>query len=159
MKRTIIAMTATLAASFAVAQDSIRPEPFAHRPQVEGVWLAQVTLTNCATGAPVGVPEFAAINTFHEGGTLTEHGARFSPALRNNGQGVWKQTGPSRFASRFVFQRFDVNGFYIGTQEVTRKSILSDDGQTLSTTAEVKILAADGTLIASGCAKEAAHRF
>jgi hypothetical protein len=102
---------------------------------IEGVWLMDVTFVNCATGAPVGVPTFPAVNTFHDGGTMSEHGARLSPALRNSGQGVWKQTGRNRYTSRFLFQRFDANGLFIGTQEVTRKLTLSGDGNTLSTTA------------------------
>ena len=130
-----------------------------HRRSVEGVWVMEVTLTNCATGAPIGVPPFAAINTFHEGGTLSEHGARFGSATRNSGQGVWKQVGRNRFTSRFLFQRFDANGLYIGTQEVHRKSTLSDDGKTLSSTATVRIVDQNGVLLVQGCAREEGQRF
>jgi hypothetical protein len=159
MKITILAAVAALATAAALANDAGRSAPSTHRSRVVGVWISQVTLVNCATGAPIGVPEFAAINTFHDGGTLSEHGARFSPALRNNGQGTWRHTGWNRVASRFVFQRFDVNGIYIGTQEVSRKSVLSDDDQVLTSVADVRILAADGTLIATGCATETGRRF
>ena len=53
------------------------PDGLGHRHgrSIVGVWLMEVTLTNCATGASIGVPPFKAINTFHEGGTLSEHGA------------------------------------------------------------------------------------
>lgn len=126
---------------------------------IKGVWVMEVTLTNCATGAPIGVPPFKAINTFHEGGTLSEHGSRFGPATRNSGQGVWKQVGRNRFASRFIFQRFDANGLYIGTQEVKRSSTLSDDGKTLSSTASVRIVDQNGVLLVTGCATEEGPRF
>jgi hypothetical protein len=137
------------------------PDGFGHRHgrSIVGVWLMEVTLTNCATGAPIGVPPFKAINTFHEGGTLSEHGARFGPATRNNGQGVWKQVGRNRYSSRFIFQRFDANGLYIGTQEINRISTLSDDGKTTSTTATVRIVDQNDVLLVTGCATEEGTRF
>jgi hypothetical protein len=125
---------------------------------IEGVWLQQVTLRDCATGAAMFDP-FPAINTFHVGGTMSEHGSRMPPSIRNSGQGVWKQVGRNRFTSRFIFQRFDLNGFYIGTQEVTRKMALSNDGVTLESTARTKIVDAGGVLINQGCATEVARRF
>src|SRR5262245_8437679 len=114
MKTWVIAAAAAFAVSGAGATDLERSET----GSIRGVWITEGTLVNCATGAPVGVPPFQAINTFHKGGTMSEHGSRFSPALRNSGQGVWKQLGRYSFKSRFLFERFDVNGLFIGTQEV-----------------------------------------
>ncbi len=127
---------------------------------IEGVWVTEVTLRNCATGevAPVPIPIFPAINTFHWGGTMSEHGARFSPALRNSGQGIWKRTGPRTFKKRFLFQRFDVNGFFIGMQDVAGTMTLSDDGQSFSTTGAVTLTDASGAVVVRGCATEEGQR-
>lgn len=127
---------------------------------VEGVWLTEVTLRDCVTGnvAPVPNPIFPAINTFHWGGTMSEHGARFSPAARNSGQGIWKRTGRNTFKSRFLFQRFDVNGFFIGMQDVTRTLTLSDGGNSFSASANVSITDASGAVLVRGCATEEGER-
>jgi hypothetical protein len=129
-----------------------------HADGIEGVWLLDVTLRNCASGAPLFEP-FPTINTYHEGGTMSEHGSRMPPAARNSGQGVWKQVARHRFTSRFLFQRFDPNGFYLGTQEVTRKMELSNDGETLEIDAKVKIVDASGAVLSQGCATEVGRRF
>lgn len=135
-------------------------------PHIEGVWLMEVTLRvrradgSCATDevAPVPNPIFPAINTFHKGGTMSEHGARFSPATRNFGQGIWTRTGRNTFTSRFLFQRFDVNGFFIGMQDSTRRMTLSDDGNSLSVTATTTITDASGVVLVRGCATEEGQR-
>jgi hypothetical protein len=156
-----LATTAAAAAALMIsAAGATDLEGFGHhRRSIEGVWIMEVTLLNCATGTPAGPPPFPAINTFHEGGTLSEHGGRFGPATRNNGQGVWKQVGRNRYTSRFIFQRFDANGLYIGTQEVDRRSTLSDDGKALSSTADVRIIDQNGVLLVRGCASEQGERF
>ena len=156
MKAWVIAAAAALAVSGAGATDLDRS---GHGKSIHGVWVTEVTLVICATGAPVGAPPFKAINTFHKGGTMSEHGSRFSPALRNSGQGVWKQVGRNSYTSRFLFQRFDVNGLFIGTQEVERRMTLADDGDSFSATAAVRILDADGALVLQGCATEEGERF
>ena len=126
---------------------------------IVGVWSLEVTLRVCATGAPVpGVDPFPALNTFHQGGTLTEFGTRFSPATRNVGQGVWKKTGRFTYQSHFVFQRFDANGLYIGDQDVRRTSRLSPDGAWLTTEATVEIRDANGVVVMRGCATEDGSR-
>jgi hypothetical protein len=129
-----------------------------HGDRIQGVWKMEVTLRSCATGAALFEP-FQAVNTFHEGGTMSEHGSRFSPATRNSGQGVWKQVGRNRYTSRFLFQRFDVNGFFVGTQEVSRRMALSNDGDTMEVTAKVKIIDALGVVLTEGCSTEIGHRF
>jgi hypothetical protein len=150
------AVVLVLAARSGVASDDHRRRA----PQIEGVWLTEVTLRDCVSGdvAPVPNPIFPAINTFHKGGTMSEHGARFSPATRNSGQGIWQRTGRNTFKSRFLFQRFDANGFFIGMQDATRTSTLSDDGNSLSSTATTTITDANGVVLVRGCATEVGER-
>jgi hypothetical protein len=118
-----------------------------------------VTLRNCATGDPLpGVAPFPASNAFHQGGTMTEFGARFSPATRGVGQGVWKRTGRYTFDSHFFFYRFDAAGTFVGGQDVRRTMRLSPDGAWFSATAAVEITDINGAVIARGCATEDGSR-
>jgi hypothetical protein len=150
---------AAAAFSVALATPSFAEEDGRNRKDtdIQGVWIMQVTLRHCVTGAAL-LESFPAINTFHEGGTLTEHGSRMPPAARNTGQGVWKKLGRDRYSSRFLFQRFDPNGLYIGTQQVSRRILFADDG-TLQITARVKIIDASGAVMNEGCATEVGERF
>lgn len=127
--------------------------------QIVGLWSTEVTLRNCATGdvAPVPNPIFLAVNTFHKGGTLTEDGARFSPALRNTGQGVWQRTGRRTFESRMLFHLFDANGLFTGTQDIWRTLTLAPDGQSFTASASVTITR-PGLPTITGCATEVAER-
>ena len=150
MNKLLLAATAVLLIPLQAALATHRPPP-----SIIGVWTMEVTLRNCATGDPLpGVAPFPASNTFHRGGTMTEFGARFSPALRGVGQGVWKRTGRYTFESHFFFYRFDAAGTFVGSQDVRRTIQLSADGAWLSATAAVEITDISGVVIARGCATE-----
>ena len=56
---------------------------------IEGVWLVQVQLRICATGAPLGAP-FSSVVTFHEGGTVREG----TTATRRSHRGSDPAPGP-----------------------------------------------------------------
>ena len=61
-----------LAAAMAMASGgALRANPGDTWKDVQGVWLIQVTLRNCSTGAPLG-PTVGSVVTFHQGGTLSE---------------------------------------------------------------------------------------
>jgi hypothetical protein len=157
----IAALTVAIQADVS-AQDQV--QAFGHddhrRPNIEGVWSKVVTLRNCVTGevAPVPNPIFPAINTFHAGGTMSEHGARFSPATRNSGQGIWKRIGRRSFATRTLWQNFDANGFFSGTFDVRTTQVLSPDGNSSDTTASFTITDPNGVVLVRGCATEVGQR-
>ena len=133
----------TLGAAICVAQSNTfaGDDHHSRRNSIEGAWNVEVTLRDCATGAvaPVPNPTFPTLNTFHQGGTLSEHGGRFSPATRGSGHGVWKRTGARTFQLRFVFQMFDTNGLLTGNQDVLTTVELSSDGDSSTGTARVTI--------------------
>jgi hypothetical protein len=138
MKR--IRVLTTLGAAICLVQGSA----FAHGPgsrNIEGLWKVEVTLRDCATGAvaPVPNPIFPTLNTFHAGGTESEHGSRFSPALRGSGQGIWKRTGARTYVLRTMFQTFDVNGFLTGDQDIRSTITLSNDGNSSTYTTNVTV--------------------
>jgi hypothetical protein len=154
MNKFVLAATAALLVPMQATLASHRPPP-----SLIGVWTMEVTLRNCATGDPLpGIAPFPALNTFHKGGTLTEFGARFSPATRGVGQGDWKRTGRATFSSHFFFYRFDAGGLHVGGQDVRRTIRLSDDGAWLTSTATVEITDVNGVVIARGCATEDGSR-
>jgi hypothetical protein len=150
-----IAIT-TLATLPARADDS---ETNNHVPwiSIAGAWETEVTIRNCQHGA-VLAPPFAALNTFHWGGTLSEMGTRASPATRGSGHGTWRRTGRDTFVSSFMFHRFDANGFFTGSQRVQRIAKVAADSQSFTAEATLVIVDAQGVLIARGCATETGTR-
>jgi len=63
-----------------------------------GTWRVDVTLRDCNTGAALASP-FRSLLSFARGGTMTETTARFSPALRGPGHGIWQQIQGGTFSS------------------------------------------------------------
>lgn len=113
---------------------------------IEGVWGLNVTIRDCATTAPLGAP-FRSILTFHHGGTISESPANpgFAPGQRSPGHGIWTQTGPATYSSKFLaIILFDTPpnpplspGFQAGWQIGTQTAVLSD-ADTLTTTGQVQ---------------------
>ena len=131
----------TLGAVICLSQGALAGNDGHGRRNIEGPWKVEVTLRNCATGevAPVPNPIFPTLNTFHAGGTLSEHGSRFSPATRGPGHGVWKRVGARTFEMRFVFQMFDSNGLLTGDQDVLTTVELSADGSSSTGSAKFTV--------------------
>lgn len=120
-----------------------------------GVWRTQVTFTNCATGLPVGVPTFPAVNTFFEEGVVQETGSR--SMLRTPGHGTWSRVSHDVFQSQLMWFRFDAAGNGIGTQDVQRTIRLVGEDQY---TAEAQVVMRDnnGNQVGAGCATETGTR-
>jgi hypothetical protein len=104
---------------------------------IQGAWQVETTVRlpadDCTT-APL-VPPFApnpfpSFNTFHQGGTMNEHGSRSSPAYRSPGFGVWERIGQRRYAYRLIFHSFDENGLLSATMNIRTDLNLAKDGQT-----------------------------
>lgn len=135
-------------------------DPGRHALPIVGAWQLEVTLRNCATGevAPVPTPVFPGLSTFHKGGTLSELGSRGSPATRSIGHGIWKRTGRRTFESRFVFHRFDANGFFAGTQDAKATMVLSPDGTALSISTIATFTDVSGIVTPGGCSTQVGQR-
>lgn len=89
---------------------------------IEGTWRVEVTPRACdSAGNPVGNPlgsSFPTFNTYHRGGTLSEHGSRMPPSQRGSGHGIWRRSGYAAFDYRMAFQVFDVSGALTATQNI-----------------------------------------
>lgn len=134
--------------------------------RIEGTWLIQVTLRNCATGAPLG--SVNSIVTFAPGGTLIETpgGVNFAPGQRSDGQGFWRHAAGHTYAQRFVaLIRFDTPpnpptspGFLAGWQTVTHTVELVD-ADNLSSSGTNELFDMNGNLYRSGCSTAVGRRF
>ncbi len=119
-----------------VLADSSEFERRRHMNSIVGAWEVEVTVRvdapDCTTAAPVpfGVNPFPSLNTFHEGGTMSETGSRSPPSMRSPGHGVWKRTGRHSFVYRLTFQGFDGNGFLATNMDISSQLTLAPDGQT-----------------------------
>jgi hypothetical protein len=128
---------------------------------IVGTWTTAVTLLNCQSGEPVGVPLFPGLATFHDGGTMSEFGVGpgSSPALRSPGHGVWqREPGWQAYSSTFILYRYDSSGGFIGSQKVTSDLELAASGDAYVTKSVVQILGVNNNVIATTCATSSGTR-
>lgn len=118
---------------------------------LQGAWTTQVTVRNCVSGDVLLGP-FAGLSTFHQGGTQSETAAGTPTVRRGPGTGLWYRTGKHSFTSKFVFQRFDLNGFLIGTQEVRATQEVAEGSTQATAVAKILLLDVNGVQIGAGCA-------
>ncbi len=150
-----VALTA-LAAIFAAGATSAsvgKKTPRANGPP--GTWMTTVTLEDPPPGVAAS---FRALNTFLPSGELLVSSSVGTPATRSLAHGDWIRTGNRRFASSFVFFRFDPAGAFIGSQRVHRTIILAASLNAFTSTDVVEILDPSGTVIRSSRATEAGQR-
>jgi len=125
---------------------------------LQGAWSTQVTVRDCVSGDALIGP-FPGYSTFHQGGTQSETAAGTPTVRRGPGTGVWYRTGKHSFASRFVFQRFDLNGFLIGTQEVRATQEIAEGSTQGTAVAKILLLDVNGVQVGTGCATAELKRF
>ena len=143
---------------------------------LEGTWLVQVTLRNCASSASLG--SFNSLVTFHEGGTLSEttSSSTFAIGQRSPGQGNWTFDGRRTYTQRMVsLINFDTAanlpgtpgfnaslpvspGFFAGAVTVTHTLELVDANHAASSGTN-EFYRADGTSYRTGCSSAVLTRF
>jgi hypothetical protein len=91
--------------------------------------------------------------------TETTDNPMFFPAFRGPGHGVWSHTGRHTYsADTMAF--VTVNGVLAKTQKISQTiEIGNDPDQFTTTAASVQFFDPTGTLLVSGCATAAGHRF
>jgi hypothetical protein len=134
--------------------------------RIEGTWLVQVTLRNCASGAPIG--SVNSIVTFAPGGTVIETpgGASAATGQRSDGQGFWTHAAGRTYTQRFVaLIRFDTApnppaspGFLAGWQTVTHTVELVD-ADNLSSSGTNEFFDVNGNSYRRGCSTAVGRRF
>jgi len=133
---------------------------------IEGTWGVLVTLTNCATGAPLGLPPFRSLLTFERGGAILEStgSLAFAPNQRSLGHGRWTQLTQHRYAQHTVaLILFDSNPqtvppTFAGWQTIDHEITLTDaDAFTsIGTTAFIDV---NGQVYRQGCSTAVGQRF
>jgi hypothetical protein len=137
-----IATSAALAGTGHHARTSAAP----NGQQLNGTWTTTVQLTDAPPGAPTS---FNALDTFLPGGSLLVSSSAPNPALRTLAHGTWVRTGDRRFASSFVWFRFDATGQYIGTQRVSRTMVLAKNGDSFQASDVVQVVSPTGAVVAT----------
>ena len=130
--------------------------------RLEGTWLADVTVTICATGAPIRTVQ--SLSTYLRGGAALE--TTSATFLRSPGHGVWRHVGGQSYTTTFTVFRFgfnpgdSANPFpFVGTLRVTKTIELGADGDEYTATTASEIFDANGNLIGTGCATDVARRY
>ena len=124
---------------------------------LEGVWDVQVTSRNCETGEAIRT--FPAMQTFAQGGTLSDWGSGNPPSRRGSGHGIWSNVSGQDFASAFEFFRFNADGTLAGKQISRAQIELSHDGESYTSSNTAQLLDVDGNLTATNCSTATATRF
>jgi hypothetical protein len=155
MKSAILA-TVLLAAASPVANGS------GDADRIEGVWLAKVTLTNCATGEPLPFPgaTFDAMAMFAEGGTF--HDTNMNPSLaRSSSFGSWRHVRDRVYRFAFRFFNLDSTGTLpTGSTIVRHRVVLSADGKSYGSQGTAEFYDVSGIrILPDGCSKSTATRF
>ena len=136
--------------------------------KLEGTWLMEATLVNCATGDPLPIPAgeggnpFPVLHTYMRGGTMLETGASPPPPPRSTAHGIWERTGWQTFRERFRFFSFNAAGVHVSTSEITveRRLIQGNNAETdeIIGVGTAKFFTPTGVLVEEGCNKDQGRR-
>lgn len=131
--------------------------------QIEGTWSIVTTNRDCATGE-LG-RTFPAMETFARGGTTVEFslGAATSGQTplgnRTTSQGVWNYISNRVYSSASMNFRFDSLNVYIGTTRRDAEILLSDDGNSFTSSGTERFYNASNILTGTRCNNQAGTRF
>lgn len=126
--------------------------------QLTGVWHTEITARDCVTDGVLGGP-FQGLITYHAGGTVSEIGPSFPGTTRSAGHGVWRRSGPHSYVVNLIFQRYDLNGFYIGTQTIRGEPVIDIETGDYVAKGTSTLHDALGAQVGAGCAQVNGRRF
>jgi hypothetical protein len=173
----VLAVTGALLTTSGAAVGANERSPSFVEPGLVGAWTVQVTLRDCETNVPLGLP-FNSLVTFHDGGTISESagGVTFAPGQRSAGHGVWTRRGRHIFKQKMVVLiNFDTPanlpgsptfnptlpispGFFAGWQTVTHTLELIDADHAVSSGTNA-FYKSDGSVYRTGCSTAVDQRF
>lgn len=105
-------------------------------------------------------PAFDSLLTFARGGTVTESTASpaFFPAVRGPGHGVWSNTYRYRTFNAVTVAHITMNGGVLQRTQTIRQAIVVGDTDSLTSTATVNFVFADGSPQVNACATATGQR-
>jgi hypothetical protein len=142
-----------------------------------GTWMIQVTLRDCATGAPLG-PAFPSLVTFNRDGSITEDpsSVSFAPGQRTSGHGTWAHQPGHTFSQEMIaLILFTTNpnlpgapgfdpgkpvspGFFAGSARVSHTIRMTGPDQ-IESSGPNGFYKSNGELYRSGCSTATGQRF
>jgi hypothetical protein len=149
----LLGHASSLSTASAATPDTERRED-RDRAGIEGVWLSQVTITDCKGTT---VRAFQALNMFQAGGTLTDTDSQ-PPTSHGPALGTWKRVGSNKYTSVFHLFLFNPNGSLSGSARVERAITLDADDDAFVSTIVTSFLDPSGVQRGSGCGTETAAR-
>lgn len=155
----------------------VHADPSAASAGLVGVWGVQVTLRDCATGAPLG-PPFNSLVSAHLGGTMSESAASlsFAPGQRTPGHGTWARKGSHTYQQNILAlilfdtapnlpgtPTFDPTkpvspGFFAGWVTINH-TIVQSDADHFTSSGTNAFSKADATVYRTGCSTAVGQRF
>src|SRR3982750_2663847 len=117
----------------------------ANARSIEGVWDAQVTIRNCASGIPG--PTFRAMDLFIRGGSVVDTNSA-PPSTRGPGMGTWEHLGGQNFTSTLRFFLYNPDGSLAGVRRIAQNIELNDAGDAWSSTVNIVVTAPNGVVVA-----------
>ncbi len=159
-KTTCLTLGALALLSTAALQANDDDRAFRPVPQINGAWKTRVSIVDCLTRKIVFAGPIPGLITFAAGGTISESGPTLPNTARGPGHGTWRRTGRNTFSETLIFQRFDVTGILLGSQEIRATVKVSDDSRTYQAsdgTFEMKDNL--GSTLATGCSSVTAERY
>jgi hypothetical protein len=127
-----------------------------------GSWDVTVTPRDCATGNPAPFPPpFYGLQTYHQGGTMTESdpGNLGAPTTNVGGQGVWSHLRAREYSVAFRIARFNPDGSAAGKDVIRDVISLGWGGNTYTSTGTIEIFNPAGIRVFVGCATTTGTRF
>lgn len=125
--------------------------------RLEGAWNTQVSVIDCESGDVIFT--FANMPVFMAGGTMVEATSGTAPALRTQGEGVWRHTRGRNYAFRFKSFTFNAQNVFTGWMIIQADATLDRTGDAYTSSATIEVYNPNGVLVGTGCAKTAGTRF
>jgi hypothetical protein len=124
--------------------------------KIEGVWDAQLTYRNCATGMVLFTGQ--SLTAYARGGVVTTITAGAAPSGRYPGLGVWRHVEGHQYQSTFKEFRYNPDGTFAG-KIIAVITITHEPDDTLTTSAVGRFYNAAGELLTTICPSGVATRF
>jgi hypothetical protein len=124
---------------------------------LRGAWETQVSIIDCQSGNVIAT--FANMPVFMAGGTMVEATSGTAPALRTQGEGVWRHITGHNYVFRFKSFSFNAQNVFTGWTIIQADATLDSTGDAYTSSATIEFYDANGVLVGTGCAKTAGTRF
>lgn len=154
MKLGLLALVITIALAVALAligTQSVTAAGGAVAPEIEGTWLATITVAG-------GPPPFPSLVTYARGGALIVTDSSVAPDSGNIYQGSWAMTGPHKYTFTFLGFQYDASGVLTGYFRGHETVQLESGGKAYNGVATIEFLDTAMNVIMSGTSKSHATR-